>query len=238
MHKKNLDGNCEWLERRIHLDRRWLFQSSWRCLSTTTERHASLRFDWQWCSNRYHVFDHIKSVIDCPSPFHSISSFFSLCLSWISFTGKSWCIDDLWETHHIFFSNVFWFFIGAIVCYVLLGTPAGYTSARLYKCKKKRSGQKLRICLWLFRSIRWWKLEKERSYDSCCLSWVIISLSKFQSVHWILFQSYIRHFFRFKSRSLVEWKFSGYSIYNVYCSSCSMVLCCNTIGIHRGLSRF
>jgi hypothetical protein len=27
--------------------------------------------------------------------------------------------------------------IGAIVCYVLLGTPAGYTSARLYKSKTR-----------------------------------------------------------------------------------------------------
>lgn len=30
------------------------------------------------------------------------------------------------------------FVAGAIVCYVLLGTPAGYTSARLYKCKIDR----------------------------------------------------------------------------------------------------
>jgi len=35
------------------------------------------------------------------------------------------------------FWNFYAIYSGAIVCYVLLGTPAGYTSARLYKGKKK-----------------------------------------------------------------------------------------------------
>ncbi len=35
-----------------------------------------------------------------------------------------------------FLRNFYLIYSGAIVCYVLLGTPAGYTSARLCKSKK------------------------------------------------------------------------------------------------------
>jgi len=60
---------------------------------------------------------------------------FSLRLSWFSFTSKSWSFDDLYVLDNTIFLYLFLLFIyiGAIVCYVLLGTPAGYTSARLYK---------------------------------------------------------------------------------------------------------
>jgi ABC-type glycerol-3-phosphate transport system permease component len=63
-------------------------------------------------------------------------SLFSFRCSWLSFTSKSWSVDDLL----VFFKTVFllislFICTGTIVCYVLLGTPAGYTSARFYKSK-------------------------------------------------------------------------------------------------------
>ena len=59
--------------------------------------------------------------------------------------------------------------LGAVVCYVLLGTPAGYTSARLYKSRCSTSCHgRLNECV--LCSVRRREVEEECADDSCGMS--------------------------------------------------------------------
>ena len=97
--------------------------------------------------------------------------YFSLRLSWFSITSKPWSTDDMFVLLSVFVFIFLSMNLGAIVCYVLLGTPAGYTSARLYKSESRC----LLLCGFprpILRSVWWWAMEEERRDDCCCMSWV------------------------------------------------------------------
>ena len=78
--------------------------------------------------------------------------------------------------------------LGAVVCYVLLGTPAGYTSARLYKsrrCSPCRARSNERVS----RSVRRREVEEECTDDSRGMSRVSHARSEFRSGSWSIVHS-------------------------------------------------